>query len=72
MKKPGILREIYLRSIPSVDLDLVPEGEQVDCCEHTMKMSVYEQLLEEFCENKDEEVQVGMLMLMSGPQLVQG
>ena len=70
--KPGILREMYLRSTPSVDLDLVPEGEQVDCSKHTMKMSEYEKLLEEFCENKDERFHAKMLMLNCGPQLVEG
>jgi len=70
--KPGILREMYLRSTPSVDLDLVPEGEQVDCSKHTMKMSEYEKLLEEFCENKDERFNANMLMLNCGPQLVEG
>lgn len=69
--KPGILREMYLRSTPSVGLDLVPEGEQVDCSKHTMKMSEYEKLLEEFCENNDERFYANMLMLNSGPQLIE-
>lgn len=68
--KAGFVREIYLRSTPSVDLDLVTE--QVDCCKHTIPMSVYDQLLDEYCENSDERMQANMFMLMSGPQLVQG
>ena len=46
--KAGFVREVYLRSTPSVDLELVTE--QVDCTKHTIPMSVYDQLLEEFCE----------------------
>lgn len=66
--KPGFVREVYLRSVPSVDLELVTE--QVDCCKHTILMSVYDQLLDEFCENKEERMSANMFMLMSGPQLV--
>ena len=49
--KAGFVREVYLRSTPSVDLDLVTE--QVDCCKHTILMSVYNQLLDEYCETKE-------------------
>lgn len=68
--KPGFVREVYLRAIPSVDLELVTE--QVDCCQYTIKMSVYDSIIKEFCENKEEEMSAHMWMLMSGPQLVQG
>ena len=68
--KPGFVREVYLRAIPSVDLELVTE--QVDCCQYTIKMSVYDPIIKEFCENKEEEMSAHMWMLMSGPQLVQG
>jgi hypothetical protein len=67
--KEGFVREVYLRSIPSVDLDLVTE--KVDCCKHTIPMSVYDQLLNEFCENDEERMSANMFMLMSGPQLVE-
>ena len=67
--KPGFVREVYLRSVPSVDLELVTE--QVDCGKHTIKMSVYDQLLKEFCENESEVWSANMFMLMSGPQLVE-
>lgn len=67
--KAGFVREVYLRSTPSVDLDLVTE--QVDCTKHTIPMSVYEELLAEYCENDEERVQANMFMLMSGPQLVE-
>jgi len=67
--KAGFVREVYLRSTPSVDLEIVEE--QVDCTKHTIPMSVYDQLLNEFCENDDERLAANMFMLRSGPQLVQ-
>ena len=67
--KAGFIREVYLRSTPSVDLDLVTE--KVDCCKHTILMSVYDELLKEFCENDEERMSANMFMLMSGPQLVE-
>ena len=68
--KAGFVREVYLRSVPSVDLELVTE--KVDCTKHTILMSVYDQLLNEYCENDDERMSANMFMLMSGPQLVEG
>ena len=68
--KSGFVREVYLRSVPSVDLSTV--AGQVDCCNHTIKMSVYDAILKEFCETEDEVVSANMFMLMSGPQLVEG
>ena len=68
--KAGFVREVYLRSTPSVDLELVEE--QVDCTKHTIPMSVYGQLLDEYCENADERLAANMFMLGSGPQLVEG
>lgn len=67
--KAGFVREVYLRSVPSVDLELI-EG-KVDCTKHTIKMSVYDEILQEFCENRDERMSANMFMLMSGPQLVE-
>lgn len=68
--KGDIIREIYLKAEPSVDLKTVTE--QVDCCAHTIKMSVYDELLAEHCESADERMAVNMFMLQSGPQLVEG
>lgn len=68
--KAGFVREVYLRSTPSVDLELVTE--QVDCCKHTIPMSVYDELLAEYCESNEDKMQANMFMLMSGPQLVEG
>ena len=68
--KEGFVREVYLRSTPSVDLEIVEE--QVDCTKHTIPMSVYGHLLDEFCENENDRMSANMFMLMSGPQLVEG
>lgn len=70
--KAGFVREVYLRSVPSVDLELVTEEKSVDCTKHTILMSVYDQLLDEYCENDEERMSANMFMLMSGPQLVEG
>ena len=70
--KEGFVREVYLRSTPSIDLDLIPEGEQVDCKNHTIKMSEYDRLVEEYCENADERTAANMFMVLSGPQLIEG
>ena len=67
--KQGFVREVYLRSTPSVDLEVVTE--RVDCTKHTIPMSVYDQLLNEYCETQEERMSANMFMLMSGPQLVQ-
>lgn len=67
--KAGFVREVYLRSTPSIDLELT-EGE-VDCTKHIIPMSVYDQLLEEFCENDEERLSANMFMLMSGPQVIE-
>ena len=67
--KPGFVREVYLRSTPSVDLELI-EG-QVDQSKHTIPMSVYDQLLEEFCENNEDRLSATMFMLMSGPKVIE-
>ncbi len=68
--KNGFVREVYLRSTPSVDLELVTE--QVDCCKHTILISVYDEILKEYCENDEERFAANMFMLQSGPQLVEG
>ena len=68
--KDGFVREVYLRSTPSVDLELVTE--KVDCTKHTIKISVYDELLAEYCENADERFAANMFMLRSGPQLIDG
>ena len=70
--KNGFVREVYLRSTPSVDLDLVPDGEQVDCTKHTIKMSVYDSILEEYKEKEGDVIAAAFFMLGNGPQLIEG
>lgn len=68
--KEGFVREVYLRSVPSVDLSTVVG--KVDCCRHTIKMSVYDALVDEFAETDEDRTAANLFMLMSGPQLVEG
>lgn len=70
--KEGFVREVYLRSEPSIDLDLVPKEVEVDCNEYTIKKSVYEELLNEYCENDVERLAANLFMKQSGPQLIEG
>ena len=67
--KEGFVREVYLRSTPSVDLELI-EG-QVDCTKHTIPTSDYDAIVKEYCETEDERFAAGMFMVMSGPQLIE-
>lgn len=64
------IRECYLRSEPSVDLNDVTKENPIDCCKYNLKVSVYNQLVEEFCENDDQRFACDLWMLQSGPQLV--
>lgn len=68
--KPGFVRELYLRSFPSVDLKKI--SGQVDCRLHTIKASVYQKLIEEFCETQEEVIAANMFMLNSGLKIVEG
>ena len=70
--KEGFVRELYLRSEPSIDLDLVPKEVEVDCNKYTIKKSVYEELLNEYCENDTERLAANLFMRQSGPQLIEG
>lgn len=66
--KPGFVREVYLRSTPSVDLELVTE--QVDCTKHTIPKSVYDAIVEEYSETKDDQFAAEMFMQLSGPEII--
>ena len=66
------MREVYLAATPSVDLNDLKEGEQIDCRNHTIKMSDYERILAEFSEGITDRVMFGnMWMLDSGPRLTE-
>lgn len=66
------IRECYLRSVPSVDLDQVTSDNPVNCSKHTLAYSEYDKILEEFGVNQDHNLQLAcnMWMLQSGPLLV--
>lgn len=63
------IRQCYLKSTPSVDLNDVTKDNPVDCCKHILNMSDYDEILKEFCENKDDEYACNIWMLQSGPKL---
>lgn len=69
--KGDIVREIYLRSTPSLDLDLVPKGVEVDCDEYSISTSEYEKILAEYCENDDERTATHVFMLRQGPRVLE-
>lgn len=71
------MRECYLRSTPSVDLDAVTSEQPIDCCNHRLSVPEYEKILQEFGitneqgETLDHDRLCGcnMWMLNSGPSL---
>lgn len=44
----GFLRDCYLHAEPSVDLRKVPDGKKVNCTDHKLKLSVYNDLLKKW------------------------
>lgn len=76
----AFMREVYLRSNPSVDIEKVTAGHPVDCTKHNLPKSTYNTILREFgiFDETDkvvphkESLLVGcnMWMLNQGPQLV--
>jgi hypothetical protein len=66
------IRQMYLRSEPSVDLATF-EG-QVDCTKHKLKISECDKIYEEFGveDGTDLAMECNMWLLGSGPQLVEG
>ena len=69
----NFMRECYLRSNPSVDLDKASEENPVNCSEHLLLISEYEKILEEFCkDNRELKMSCNMWLLRSGPQLKEG
>lgn len=65
----GFVRECYLRSVPSVDLEKVTEI--VDCREHRLSLAEYDNILRDFDvkEGTKERFACNMWVLQSGPQL---
>jgi hypothetical protein len=66
------MREVYLAATPSVDLNDLKDGEQIDCRNYTIKMSDYERILAEFSAGITDRIMFGnMWMLNSGPRLTE-
>ena len=71
------VRECYLRSEPSVDLDTVTSDNPINCSKHKLSVPEYEKILQEFgltdeqgnTIDQDRVVGCNMWMLNSGPNL---
>ena len=70
----NFVRECYLRSVPSVDLDNVTAENPVNCSDHKLLCSEYDKILAEFVPEGNDNLIFGcnMWMVQSGPQLVNG
>ena len=70
----AFMRQCYLRSNPSVDLDKATRENPVNCSHHTLLISEYEKILDEFVpdKNKDKLYACNIWLLQSGPQLKEG
>lgn len=75
----AFVRECYLRSTPSVDLDKVTSDNPVNCSDHRLSTDEYKRILVEFGVTDENEnpidpnsnllIGCNMWMLQSGPQL---
>jgi len=72
------VRECYLQSEPSVDIDEVTEDNPIDCRKHKLPVNVAEKLTNELIEAMSGKHDAGeirtacnMWLLSSGPQLVE-
>ena len=75
----GFVRECYLRSEPSVDLDEVTADNPVNCSKHRLSTDEYKRILVEYGVadenwnpidgNRDRLTGCNMWCLQSGPQL---
>ena len=70
--KGNIVREIFLRCTPSLDIDLLPEGTEINSNGYCLTKSAYEQIIAEFCENRDEKITTHFYMLIKGPNIIEG
>ena len=63
------MRECYLRSLPSVDLNDVTE--QIDCCDYHLSCDEYKKICDEYGLNDNKELlaSCNMWVLRSGPSL---
>ena len=70
MDAKSFIRECYLRSVPSVDLE--KEKGTVDCAKHTLLTSVWEEILNKYAKTDNEKFSASMWCVCSGPHLVNG
>lgn len=69
MDAKGFIRECYLLSEPSIDLDQIDKSTVVDCCEHRLALSTYEMLLEKYAKTDEERLACHFWELNQGPTL---
>lgn len=69
-----VKRECYLRSVPSVDLDLVTGDNPIDCCNHRLEYDELEKIYTEYGVNDDYRLlkACNMWLLFSGTSIVNG
>ena len=65
------IRDCYLQAVPSIDLNDVSKDNPIDCCDYHLKTDLYDDILNQYCENDEERKMCNMWMLQSGPQLVE-
>lgn len=72
MNFQDFVRECYLRSTPSIDLNDVSADNPIDCRAHKLNTEEYNRILEDFevKPQTDEMLACNMWMLQSGPSLV--
>lgn len=63
------IRAVYKAATPSVDLETY-EGEPINPCKHTIKMSDYDRILNEMPD--DMRLSCNIWCLNCGPQLIEG
>ena len=69
MNAQEFIREVYLAATPSIDIEAT--NETIDCCAHTIKLSDYERLLEEFAQgDRWLTLSANIWMCQSGPKVV--
>ena len=73
-KYRAVKRECYLRSTPSVDLDLVTEDNPINCINHRLEYDELERIYSEYGVNEDLRLleACNMWLLFSGPSIVNG
>lgn len=70
MNAKEFVRECYLSSVPSIDIEATTEI--IDCTKHTLLTSVWEQILAKYAKTENEKVSASMWCVCSGPHLVEG